>query len=100
MRRGESDSISKRSISTVERKTFIFETRTKSAIPTQRTKDARICVKNQVHDPSYNIENLDYDVYRRNCRDINKSNETSFREHILENDNLDDISETNIEVPE
>ena len=57
-------------------------------------------VKNQVHDRSYNIENLDGDVYRRNRRDINKSNESSFRRPIVESDDLDDINETNIEVPE
>ena len=57
-------------------------------------------VQNQIHDRSYNIENLDDDNYRRNCRDINKSNQKSFRIPILENDDLDDISETNIEVPE
>ena len=57
-------------------------------------------VKNQIHDHSYNIENLDGDVYRRNCRDIKKSNESSFRRPILENDDLDDICETNIEVPQ
>ena len=34
------------------------------------------------------------------CRDINKSNESSFRRPILENDDLDDICETNIEVPQ
>ena len=41
---------------------------------------------------------MDDDIYRRNRRD--KSNEKSFRRPILENDDLDDISEINIAVPE
>ena len=98
MRSGESLSIRKRIISIVDRINFHIWNQEKKVRFQQKGQWTPGYVKNQIHDRLYNIENLDGEV-KSNRRDINKSNENSIRRRILENDDLDDISETNIVVP-